>query len=283
MTFCDFLAGQRKRVAFLGDGPEGPWPSLLYFGVERMRPGGRGRPCKDHPTCYLVLTGRAWAGDADGRQSLAPGGGLFCPAYATKDLQADPETGCTWTCLGWDGAELSRACAGHGLARKLVFDDARMDGQVADRMAAIAAEIDRPGPLSPSHLAAQVQLLVGALLRTHGSRDAPSRPRQHQAIAHALGLIARHSGELAGVADLARQVGLERSYFSRLFRSETGRTVGTALRDARLRRARELLERPELTIQAVASLCGYGEYPTFYRAFVRATGCTPSAWRDRRD
>ena len=78
--------------------------------------------------------------------------------------------------------------------------------------------------------------------------------------------------------DIARHVGLERSYFSFLFHRQTGWTLQEYIMRYRISKACDLLALPRATVAAVAYSVGY-EPVALYKAFKRLRGCTPSEYR----
>lgn len=76
------------------------------------------------------------------------------------------------------------------------------------------------------------------------------------------------------VADLAAAVGLDRAYFSTLFRSVTGITPYTYLTNLRVRKACALLTSTDLPISSVAEAVGI-DPQNFARIFRRVTGTSP--------
>ncbi len=60
-----------------------------------------------------------------------------------------------------------------------------------------------------------------------------------------------------------------------------GETPAAYIRARRLERARALLRDPSLRVVDVAAACGFRELSTFQRAFRRAHGLPPAAWRAR--
>ncbi|MER5435556.1 helix-turn-helix domain-containing protein [Streptomyces sp. NPDC002588] len=81
------------------------------------------------------------------------------------------------------------------------------------------------------------------------------------------------------VADLAAQARLSTRTFVRAFAAETGTTPIRWLNAARVDRARELLETTDATIGRIGQLCGLGTPANLRQHFRRATGTTPSEYR----
>jgi AraC-like DNA-binding protein len=80
---------------------------------------------------------------------------------------------------------------------------------------------------------------------------------------------------------IARAHGLSQRYVHLLFEG-TGQTFGDFVREARMKRAFELLTDParvEMRIGEIAATVGYAEHVTFDRAFRRYFGQTPSDMR----
>ncbi|HEX2254686.1 MAG TPA: AraC family transcriptional regulator [Thermoanaerobaculia bacterium] len=90
--------------------------------------------------------------------------------------------------------------------------------------------------------------------------------------------VHHHLEEAISLQCAARQVGLERTYFSSFFHRRTGCRFNTWLRLVKITRALELLDH-DLSITELAHLVGYQDLTTFERAFKRTTGSTPSRMR----
>ena len=82
-------------------------------------------------------------------------------------------------------------------------------------------------------------------------------------------------GQRTPVAEIARQVGLSTSRFTRLFRQETGMTPCRYYQTLRLRRAEALLAHTPLTIRQVMVLVGISHPGRFAREFRRYHGFNP--------
>lgn len=83
------------------------------------------------------------------------------------------------------------------------------------------------------------------------------------------------------VTDLARRVNLSRSRFTDLFREEIGCSPARYLREARLDRARQLLENTLLSIKEVRARVGFNDPSHFTRDFCRRHGTSPRKFRAR--
>jgi transcriptional regulator GlxA family with amidase domain len=83
------------------------------------------------------------------------------------------------------------------------------------------------------------------------------------------------------VSDMARRVNLSRSRLTHLFRSEVGCSPGRYLREARLDRARQLVEESSLSIKEIMARVGFSDPSHFTRDFSRRHGASPRKIRAR--
>lgn len=83
------------------------------------------------------------------------------------------------------------------------------------------------------------------------------------------------------VRDLADLAGMSERTFLRRFRTATGTTPARWLSAERLRRAREMLEDDDETIERIADLTGFGSATNFRHHFRKELGVTPTAYRER--
>jgi len=97
-------------------------------------------------------------------------------------------------------------------------------------------------------------------------------------ISAALAFARAHYAEPLTVDDLARQVALSPSAFSRLFREVTGRTPYQFLKEYRLGRAREQLLDGRFSVAEVSRRVGYANVSHFIREFRARYGVTPGSY-----
>jgi transcriptional regulator GlxA family with amidase domain len=81
------------------------------------------------------------------------------------------------------------------------------------------------------------------------------------------------------VVEIAQSVELSASRLSYLFKTQVGVSPLQYLKNARLERARQLLETTLLNVKVVASDVGYNDCSHFMREFKKAYDSTPSEYR----
>jgi AraC-like DNA-binding protein len=125
--------------------------------------------------------------------------------------------------------------------------------------------------------------LLAAILDGWQAMGAPPRPAALQTpedrFADVIGFMAAHLDRRLTRDDLAGRVCLHPGYFDRAFRAAYGLAPMQMLRDLRLRRARQLLEDTDLTLDSIAAACGLGDAAAFSRAFRARYGAAPGQHR----
>jgi AraC-like DNA-binding protein len=90
-----------------------------------------------------------------------------------------------------------------------------------------------------------------------------------------------HLADPIRLHDLAQHVVLSPSYFSQIFREETGQSPIDYLIDLRMKRARHLLGDQEANVTEAAGAVGYDSVSYFIRQFTARVGSTPGRWARR--
>jgi len=114
-------------------------------------------------------------------------------------------------------------------------------------------------------------------------REAPLRlPTTTDPVAAAAAEYTRRHLRTARETEVCRAVGVSARTLRRRFPAATGMTWSAYLVQSRLLRAMALLAEPGPTVLDVATEVGFESVSAFTRAFRRATGETPTAYRRRR-
>jgi transcriptional regulator GlxA family with amidase domain len=110
---------------------------------------------------------------------------------------------------------------------------------------------------------------------------APPQTHRDMAVLKAQEWVHMKDGTGVSLAALARAAGLERRTLLRRFASVTGMTPIQYCRRVRIARARELLDGGETSQKQIAESLGYKDVASFARAFRKAVGTAPGAYRKR--
>lgn len=81
------------------------------------------------------------------------------------------------------------------------------------------------------------------------------------------------------ITDIARYIGIDRTYLYKVFIKERGISPKQYLLERRLAEAQNLLSHTSLSVTEAAYSCGFKDTPSFCRHFKAAVGMTPSQFR----
>jgi AraC-like DNA-binding protein len=148
-----------------------------------------------------------------------------------------------------------------------------------------AVEASNPTGRTPDTISARLpELLLVEVLRLHLA-DTPAVDRGWMGALHdpvlapAMALLHNEPERKWTVAELAGEVAVSRSVLDARFREVLGRSPIRYLTDWRMHLAEDLLASSDATVAEVSRRVGYESEEAFSRAFKRAHGVAPSAWR----
>ena len=124
-----------------------------------------------------------------------------------------------------------------------------------------------------------------SLVRSYGVRGVVERLSTQDAkgtarlVLRAQEFIRRHAASPISVADVVKAAGCSASLLQRAFRTVLGMTPVRALQEARLERARDLLEHTTTPISDIARLCGLESEGHLKVLFRRRFGSSMRDWR----
>jgi AraC family transcriptional activator FtrA len=139
-----------------------------------------------------------------------------------------------------------------------------------DYGARIANQVARRLVLAPHRNGGQAQFI-----------ERPIEARADSRFSAVLAMLAERVHEPFTIASMARAAAMSPRTFVRRFRDATGRSPAEWLIEARVERARELLETTDLTIDEIAERCGFGGSATLRHHFRRKLSLSPLAYRAR--
>lgn len=118
------------------------------------------------------------------------------------------------------------------------------------------------------------------LLEKRAPAASPSTPgSRNKAVNTMLAYVEEHYMDDISMQSLADLCHMSLNYAGQLFRQSMDQTFSSYLTDLRIRHAVELLTGTDMPVAQVAARVGYRDYFYFAKVFKRATGVTPSGYR----
>lgn len=124
-----------------------------------------------------------------------------------------------------------------------------------------------------------LQVLQESICRQIQQLEAERSLRETRPITDAKRYIQQHYREALRLEDVSSAVGFNATYFSTLFKKETGQNFVDYLTELRISKAKELLSGDDLSVQDVAEMVGYRDLKYFSKLFKKVTGVSPSDYK----
>jgi transcriptional regulator GlxA family with amidase domain len=115
----------------------------------------------------------------------------------------------------------------------------------------------------------------------HFGSFAPRLTHGDEAILRVQHWLQAKGARAIGVADMAREAGLEERTFLRRFKAAAGLKPTEYAQSVRMEKARELLQFTRRTVEQIAWTVGYEDATAFRRIFTRLVGLSPGDYRRR--
>lgn len=115
-----------------------------------------------------------------------------------------------------------------------------------------------------------------------GSINEAKRSRNSRLAKEIVSYLDHHYAEVdLSVTKIATRFALTDTYLSHFFKEQTGESLSAYLEKTRMRHASRALSESESNVLTIALQVGYWNVNTFYKAFKRVHGVTPSTYRKR--
>lgn len=198
--------------------------------------------------CYVLLPGDTVTQISDGEE---PRGGIYCIL---------------------DAPMLAPYFKAAGITSENPFIPTRLFPQVRQWLANMVEDFNCRDAGAPLRQAGNIYGLLGTLLQ---EKTAAAKT---DAISKAIGIMEADYPESLSVEELSRALGLERTYFSSLFKEKTGYSPYRYLTALRIKKACLLLAETDLSVAEVAELVGL-DARNFARLFKKEIGRTPLEYK----
>jgi len=122
-----------------------------------------------------------------------------------------------------------------------------------------------------------MHLFIASLSNESDEKNDQRRPNEY--ISNAIKFIQMNYSKDLRISDITSYLSLERKYFSRIFKTQTGLSPQEFLLKYRMKMACVLLESSSLTIKEIATSVGYSDQLAFSRLFKKHMDISPTEYR----
>lgn len=212
----------------------------------------------------VIINGKEFSVKAGDAYFLLPGDAVKHTASFDK-----PREG--YFCAFY-GSEIAMLIQQSGISSENPYVASEFFDEILDRVKAMYNMNSDNDPGAKYRLLSHLYGILGTILRNGKKTDS------NIWIERSRGYIEANYSEDINASAIAMEIGLDRSYFSSLFKRETGITPYTYLTSVRVEKAATLIKNSSYSIGKIAEMVGL-DPQNFSRIFKKQTGLSPKEYR----
>jgi AraC-like DNA-binding protein len=256
-----------------------PQPSELVLynrGYEQCPPLHYHTSVRNYFLVHIIISGRGWFRLGGRRHELSAGQGFTIFPGLIGEYQAHKEVPWSYCWLGFQGAMAEYHLQDLGIDPTNPCFSLTSLEQIEKLL---REQSTRPHEYDQNPLAGRgmVYRFLGLLSRELYKRESRGNAGY---VYDGIDYIRKNFSQPIKVNDIARSVGVDRTYLFSLFKERTGKSPKEYLTDFRLEAACELLSEHGLSVKAAARSVGYEDELYFSRVFKQQKGIPPSRYKE---
>jgi AraC-like DNA-binding protein len=259
--------------------------NLYQYGKEKCSPGHSFGPAKrNHYLFHYIISGEGilYSDDEKGNTNtykLKEGQGFLIFPEQTNTYIADLNNPWEYIWIEFDGLRVKESLQFAGFTLGSPIYKPRVP-ELADMMKNEMLYLIEYNNSSPFNIIGHSYLFLDYLERSMTKDNAikPNKLRDFY-IKEAISYLENHFQEDITVEDIADNIGLNRSYFGKIFKEEVGKSPQSFIINYRMIKATELLQLTKMSINDISIAVGYPNQMNFSRAFKSIYGIPPAKWR----
>lgn len=265
--------------SYFPDTKEGIDLSVYHCGIEQCQPGhSYGPAVRDHFLIHYILDGCGrFFIDGNEYHLHKNQGFLICPNIVTY-YEADSQNPWTYTWVGFNGVKAEQYLKYAGLDRFdpiFTYDKGSFVAQCFSRMMD-ARQLKRGDTV---RLQGLLYIFLSELIESGEPKVSNSKSPTDLYIRKAMQYIQANYSQHMSINELAAYIGLNRSYFSALFKQYIHLSPQEFIIRFRMDKACELMSNAELSISDISRSVGYDDPLSFSKIFKKIKGVSPYQYR----
>ena len=260
--------------------------TIYQYGYEYCKPYHTFGPgMRNHYLIHCILSGTGTYRTTYRNQNLTyqlhAGQAFLIEPNRLVHYYADGENPWEYMWIEFDGMKVQEYLHQAGLGLSSPIYNASVEKGYANFFEPLRYIINTPN-LLPVEIIGQTYLFFAELIKS--SRNAKKLPKNNLLdfyIQSTVDYIENYYMNEISIEDMAAHLNLNRSYFSKIFKTATKKSPQEFLIQYRINKACELLRDSEMPIIQIAHLVGYNSQFHFSRTFKNVMSISPSEWRKR--
>ena len=250
---------------------------LYYCGTEQCKPGHYFGPgVKDHYKIHFIHSGKGIYVLDGAQYSLYEGQAFLISPNDVVYYEADANDPWRYSWVAFNGINSEKYLKRVGLSAQRPYKSCENPANV-DSVIRTLINTSKIPENRDIKLIGLIHLFLAALANESDEVNEPRRTNEY--ISNAIKYIQMNYSKDMRISDITTYLSLERKYFSRVFKLQTGLSPQEFLLKYRMKMACALLESSSLSIGEIATSVGYGDQLAFSRLFKKHMDVSPSGYR----
>ncbi len=258
--------------------------TVLFAGESQTKPHHRiGPKVVDYYLLHHVISGKGTFRTGEFEANLVAGDSFLIQPGQLFHYLSDEEDPWRYRWVAFAGTQSDALIAEAGLGPERPIVHSGSNRNPGERCRSIFEAFRERGSSASLTASGHLHLLFASLHEAASDgTTSPIRPDSHsdELVRQAVGYLSTQYAEPITIEGMAETLGYNRAYLSRLFKHRTSLSPVTFLTKLRVDHGRRLLrERPELTIEQIASSVGIQDSLYFSKQFRRWYNQSPTDYR----
>lgn len=261
---------------------------LIYCGLEHCSPSHRFGPNqRESHVLHIVRSGKGVLEINKKKYPLSAGDAFYIPPGTAAWYEADRSDPWAYAWIGFVGLKADEYISGAGFSlrnpvRKIDCTEhvvCYIEQIIEAYQLSFANELKRNGLL---------MLLFSELIDEHHQKNTlegivMGHPYPGAVyVKHAMDYMLEHYSERLKISELADYIGVNRSYLTISFKNTIGCSAQEYLINLRMEKAKSLLKKTNMPINAIASAVGYSDQLAFSKVFKQYCGRSPRMYKEEK-
>ncbi|MCD9020758.1 AraC family transcriptional regulator [Cohnella silvisoli] len=257
---------------------------LYFYGHEKCPPlHSAGPSVRDHYLFVYIDRGKGIFRGNGVTYELTGGDSFFMFPGHLGFYEADAKDPWEYRWVGFHGTHAERFLSGIGLSPDSpiqTHSDKNALIRLFDQLSNLEGDVEYKELFANGILLQVMAVLYNERARSSPS-IAPASGTENRYIQKAIQFITQNYAEKISVPMIAAQVGLERSYFTKMFKKHAGKPPHVFLLEVRMHKAASLLKASDLPVEHIAYSTGFNNINHFSATFTRFYRMPPSKYRNQ--
>lgn len=257
---------------------------LNFCGTEICAPDFYAPPAiREEYLIHYILSGSGVFQTPSGIYQIHTGDIFLIYPGIPISYRANPLDPFHFSWIGFSGSRIPKVLNGLHFSKENCVRHLHSRYAFHDRIMQCIAQLDSPSSTNEYQLLSDLLWVFSQIKNSYDAdvlvRDHRNEIKEH--VEKAMTYIRLNYSHQIQVKSIALYVGLERSYFSKIFHTYTGKTVQDYISEVRIQQSKLLLIHTSYLVRQIATYVGFSDVSYFSRAFKKREGCSPAAFREK--